>query len=180
MDEVRRLARDLSPTMVRDLGLSSALKRLIEEFTRHYDIQTDIHLIEDLKELFPRETQINIYRIFQESLTNIGKYAQASQLTIAMQREDGQVVFTVADNGKGFKLEEVLGRDPTPAALGLMAMEERARMMGGTLEIKSEEGKGTRIAFRIPTERQARPAQIPEEPVFDSEPRTSFPYRLWT
>ena len=53
VDEVRRLARDLSPTMVRDLGLSSALKRLIEEFTRHYDIQADIDQMEGLDELFP-------------------------------------------------------------------------------------------------------------------------------
>ncbi len=75
VDEVRRLARDLSPTMVRDLGLATALKRLIENFSQHYDLQTDILLMAGLDELFPRETQTNIYRIFQESLTNIGKYA---------------------------------------------------------------------------------------------------------
>ncbi len=150
VDEIRRLARDLSPTMVRDLGLSSALKRLIEEFSRLYDIQADIHQIEGLDELFPREAQINIYRIFQESLTNIGKYAQASRLTIAMQREDGQVAFMVADNGKGFTVAEVLGRDHSCRGLGLMAMEERVRMMGGSLEITSEAGQGTRIAFIIP------------------------------
>ena len=173
VDEVRRLARDLSPTMVRDLGLSLALKRIIEEFSRHYDIQTDMHQIEDLKGLFPRETQIGIYRIFQESLTNIGKHAQASQLTIAMQREDGQVVFTVADNGKGFNLDEVMGRDPTTRGLGLMAMQERAHIMGGTLEIKSEEGQGTRITFRIPTSGKLTGAN-PEEPVFDSRPALPF------
>ena len=84
VDEIRRLARDLSPTMVRDLGLSSALKRLIEEFSRHYDIQADIDQMEGMDELFPRETQINIYRTFQECLTNIGKYAQASRLSVAI------------------------------------------------------------------------------------------------
>ena len=109
VDEVRRLARDLSPTMVRDLGLSSALKRLIEEFSRHYDVQADIDQMEGLDELFPRETQINIYRIFQECLTNIGKYAQASRLTVAIKREDSQVAFMVADNGRGFNVNEVLG-----------------------------------------------------------------------
>ena len=61
----------------------------------------------------------------------------------------------VADNGRGFNLDEVLGRDPANRGLGLMAMKERARMMGGTLEIKSEEGKGTRITFRIPSQRAA-------------------------
>ena len=135
--------------MVRDLGLSSALKRLIEEFSRHYDIQADIGQMEDLDELFPRETQINIYRTFQECLTNIGKYAQASRLTVAITREDSQVAFMVADNGRGFNVNEVLG-DPTRRGLGLMAMQERGRMMGGSLEIRSEEGKGTRIALIIP------------------------------
>jgi two-component system sensor histidine kinase UhpB len=150
VDEIRQLARDLSPTMVRDLGLSSALKRLIEEFSRHYDIQADIHQMEGMDGLFPRQTQINIYRIFQECLTNIGKYAQASRLTVAIKREDNQVSFMVADNGRGFTVDEVLGRDPSCRGLGLMAMKERAHMMGGSLEIRSQEGKGTRIAFIIP------------------------------
>ena len=149
VDEVRRLARDLSPAIVRDLGLSSALKRLIEEFSRHYDIQADIDQMEGIDELFPRETQINIYRTFQECLTNIGKYAQASRLSVAIKQENSHVAFMVADNGRGFKVNEVLG-DPNRRGLGLMAMQERGRMMGGSLEIRSEEGKGTRIALIIP------------------------------
>jgi two-component system, NarL family, sensor histidine kinase UhpB len=149
VDDIRRLARDLSPAMVSDLGLSSALKRLIEEFSRHYDIQADIDQMAGMDELFPTETQINIYRTFQECLTNIGKYAQASRLSVAIRRENGQVSFMVADNGRGFKVNEVLG-DPTRHGLGLMAMKERARMMGGSLEIRSEEGTGTRIALIIP------------------------------
>jgi two-component system sensor histidine kinase UhpB len=149
VDEIRRLARDLSPTMVRDLGLSSALKRLIEEFSRHYDIQVDSDQMGGMDELFPRETQINIYRTFQECLTNIGKYAQATRLSVAISREDSQVSFMVADNGIGFKVNEVLG-DPSRHGLGLIAMKERARMMGGSLEIRSEEGTGTRITLIIP------------------------------
>ncbi|MGB8992760.1 MAG: PAS domain S-box protein [Desulfobaccales bacterium] len=150
VEEIRRLARDLSPTMVKDLGLSSALRRLIEEFTRHYHITADIDQMPGIDKLFPRQEQINIYRIFQECLTNIGKYAQASRLSIAMKREDGQVTFVVADNGKGFTVEEVLGRDQTQRGMGLMAMKERARMMGGTLEIWSQAGEGTRVALLIP------------------------------
>ena len=73
--------------------------------------------MEGMDELFPREAQINIYRIFQECLTNIGKYAQASRLTIAIKREDSQVAFMVADNGRGFKVDEVLGAIQPVAAL---------------------------------------------------------------
>jgi PAS domain S-box-containing protein len=150
VEEVRRLARDLSPTMVKDLGLSSALRRLVKEFSRHYGIKAAIDMAEGLDEFFPRETQIGIYRIFQESLTNIGKYAQASKLRIDIKREDSQVSILVADNGRGFNVDEVLGPDPTRRGLGLMAMEERARMIGGTLKIRSQEGEGTRIALNIP------------------------------
>jgi two-component system, NarL family, sensor histidine kinase NreB len=125
------------------------LKRLIEEFSRHHGIQADIGPMDGLDELFPRETQINIYRTFQECLTNIGKYAQASRLTVEITRDDNQVSFTLADNGRGFKVNEVLS-DPTRRGLGLMAMKERGRMMGGSLEIRSEEGQGTRIVLIIP------------------------------
>jgi signal transduction histidine kinase len=125
------------------------LKRLIEEFSRHHGIQADNGWMDGLDELFPRETQINIYRTFQECLTNIGKYAQASRLTVEITRDDNQVSFTLADNGRGFKVNEVLS-DPTRRGLGLMAMKERGRMMGGSLEIRSEEGQGTRIVLIIP------------------------------
>jgi signal transduction histidine kinase len=148
--EVRRLARDLSPTMVRDLGLASALKRLIEDFSLHYGIQAEIDMIDGLDRLFSREAQINIYRIFQESLTNIGKYADASQLSVAIRRTDGCVSCQIADNGRGFRLEEVWGRGPSRRGLGLMSMEERARMLGGTLKIKSREGQGTQLVLMIP------------------------------
>jgi signal transduction histidine kinase len=150
VDEVRRLARDLSPVMVKDLGLSMALNRLIRDFSRYYSVQADFDQIDGLDRLLSREAQINIYRIFQESLTNIGKYAQASNLKIVIKSEAGHVSFLIADNGRGFKLEEVWGRDPARRGLGLMAMEERARMLGGVLEIKSQEGQGTQLTLTIP------------------------------
>jgi signal transduction histidine kinase len=136
--------------MVRDLGLSMALNRLIRDFSRYYSVQADFDQIDGLDRLLSREAQINIYRIFQESLTNIGKYAQASNLKIVMKSEAGHVSFLIADNGRGFKLEEVWGRDPARRGLGLMAMEERARMLGGVLEIKSQEGQGTQLTLTIP------------------------------
>ena len=125
------------------------MQRLIEEFSRHYDLQADIGRVEGTDELFPRETQINLYRTFQECLTDIGKYTQASRLTVAIKGEDSHISFMVANNGRGFQVNEVLG-DPTRRGLGLMAMQERAHMMGGSLEIRSEEGQGTRITLMIP------------------------------
>ncbi|MCL4502722.1 MAG: cyclic nucleotide-binding domain-containing protein [Deltaproteobacteria bacterium] len=150
VEDVRRLSRDLSPTIIEDLGLSIALQHLIKEFAQQHDLQTDIDLMPNLDGLLPREAQVNIYRIFQESLTNIGKYAQASNLTVAVTRNGGMVSFLLADNGKGFHLAEVAGRPLADRGMGLRTMDERVRMMGGILEMKSQPGRGTEILFSIP------------------------------
>ena len=71
-------------------------------------------------------------------------------MRVAIRQEDGGISFQIADNGKGFKVEEVWGRDPARRGLGLMAMEERARMLGSTLEIESAEGRGTKLTLMIP------------------------------
>ena len=126
VENVRRLSRDLSPTIIEDLGLSIALQHLINGFTQRHDLQTNIELMPNLDGLFPREAQVNIYRIFQESLTNIGKYAQASNLTVAVTRNGGIVSFLLEDNGKGFQLEEILGRPPAGRGMGLGTMDERS------------------------------------------------------
>jgi signal transduction histidine kinase len=136
--------------MLEDLGLSTALRQLIEEFAHRHNLQVDIDLLPDLNGLFRREAQINIYRIFQESLTNIGKYAKASSLTVVITSINGQVSFLLADNGQGFEVEKVLHRKSTSRGLGLAAIEERVRMLGGSLEILSKRGVGTKIAFKIP------------------------------
>jgi PAS domain S-box-containing protein len=154
VDNVRRLSRDLSPGILEDLGLSTALQRLIEEFSKHHDITEDIEEVDLIDDLFPVDAQLNIYRIFQESLTNIGKYADASQLTIKISREDDHVFFMIADNGCGFKPAEVLASDIIGRGLGLTAMEERVRMLGGGLEIWSQPGAGTKISFKVPISKQ--------------------------
>lgn len=150
IENVRRLSKDLSPAFLEDLGLAEALRHLVEEFVRRYQLQADIDLLPGLGGLFHREAQINIYRIFQESLTNIGKHAQASTLTVVIDSEDDRVSFLIADNGRGFDLENVLSRDLTRRGLGLATMKERVRMLGGSLEIKSREDQGTEISFSVP------------------------------
>jgi PAS domain S-box-containing protein len=146
VDNVRRLSRDLSPMILEDLGLSAALQRLIQDFSKHYRIEywADESRIDDL---FPSEVQVAIYRIFQECLTNIGKHSGARRLTVSINKAADRVSFLIQDNGKGF--------DPTQRrhqaqGLGLAAMEERVRMAGGVLSVWSQEGAGTKISFDIP------------------------------
>jgi two-component system CheB/CheR fusion protein len=146
---VRYLSRNMRPPVL-DLGLPKALKILFEEFSKYHGLELTMDL-DDIKDLFSWETQILIYRIFQESLTNVAKHARATELAVSIKRRDGTVFFQLEDNGSGFDLQQVLERNDSSRGIGLAAMDERVRMLGGTLNISSEKGKGTKISFAIPT-----------------------------
>ncbi|MCL4502024.1 MAG: ATP-binding protein, partial [Deltaproteobacteria bacterium] len=112
----------------------------------------------DLDGLFAPEAQLNIYRIFQESLTNIGKYAQAGNLILAVSKQDNRIFFKMSDDGQGFDVEQVMARETTRRGLGLAAMEERGRMLGGKLSIKSQPGQGTEIILSVPIGKERKAA----------------------
>jgi PAS domain S-box-containing protein len=152
IENLRRLSLDLSPTILEELGLSSALRFLLEEVKKYAAIENYTIDTAEIDDLFPHPTQINIYRIFQESLTNIVKHAQARQVSVAIQKHDDYVSFSIADDGRGFDVQQVIGREPSRRGLGLAAMQERVRIAGGTLDIWSQIGFGTRITFTIPTQ----------------------------
>ena len=149
IENVRRLSRDLSPSILEDLGLTAALKWLLEDFAKHSNIKVDIDM-PTLDNRFSDDAQIAIYRIFQEAFTNIIKHAQAKTVSIVVKKEGGRVHFWVQDDGRGFDISQVEARYPSDRSLGLIAMDERARMLGGKLELNGQKGKGTRIRFSIP------------------------------
>ena len=148
-ENVRRLSRDLSPSILEDLGLSAAIRWLVGASAKFHKIESSLDMIE-IEELFSRESQIIVYRIIQECLTNIAKHANATRLSIIIRRQDGGFFLRVEDNGKGFDVEEALGRDPSKKGMGLAAMYERTRMLEGSLDIWSKEGAGTRITITAP------------------------------
>ncbi len=151
IESVRRLSRDLSPAILEDLGLSVAIRSMVEDFTTHSGIKVSLDM-EDVDDLFPLERQILIYRIIQESLTNIGKHSGSRQVSLAMERGENEVTLVVEDYGKGFELKEVAARYSIHRGLGLAAIAERVRMLEGYLEICSSKGKGTRLIVTIPGE----------------------------
>ncbi len=152
IENVRRLSWDLCPSCLEDLGLSSSLGYLVEEICRNHQMKSAV-VMDEIDHLFSLETQINIYRIFQESLTNIVKHAKASLISVNVQKKEGGVSFRIQDNGRGFNLKQAMSGKVAKKNLGLTAMSERARMAQGTLHISSRKGQGTTITFVIPTDK---------------------------
>jgi signal transduction histidine kinase len=144
IDKVRQLSRDLSPpTIMEELGFANALKYLIRQYSKHNDINQIQIDMEEIDNLFSKPAQINIYRIFQEALINVGRHAHATHLHIDIRNQGNKVSFMVRDNGKGFDP----GRKP---GIGLSAMTERVKILGGEIDIQSQKGVGTSITFDIP------------------------------
>jgi PAS domain S-box-containing protein len=151
IENVRRLSRDLSPSILEDLGLTSALQWLTENFDKQYSLMTSSD-IDNIDDLFPKEAQTNLYRISQEALTNIGKHAEAKHVSYAVKENEGSVTLSIEDDGKGFDVNRVRSVHSLEKGLGLDAMEERAHMLGASLDIKSQVGEGTKITLTIPLE----------------------------
>ena len=149
IENVRRLSRDLRPSMLEDLGLSAALGWLIKNFQKQYAIQTSVEM-DNIDGLFAQQDQTNIYRIFQEALTNIGKHAQADHVRFEVNKEDTSALFLISDDGKGFDVNEVVAGVLADKGMGLAAMQERARMLEAHLDINSQAQKGTTLMLRIP------------------------------
>ncbi len=147
-EEVRRLYRDLSHGDLEDLGLTTALRNMVEDFQELYE---DIDWYVDLAgvdNLFSLPIQTMIYRIVQEALTNIGKHAYPNHVKIKVTKDDQQAVFVIDDDGRGFSMDDVLEGDKR--GMGLAAMAQRVSLAGGDFDLWSRENQGVRIIFSIP------------------------------
>lgn len=153
IEKVRRLSWDFSPRSLEKSGLSATIQNLLEEFGEHYDILWSPEDLQGIDDLFSPLTQVSIYRIFQESLTNIGRHAEASQISVSLDKQEDHISFTVADNGKGFEVNEC-NRQKPGKCIGLASMQERAQLAGGSLEIRSQPGTGTKIIFNMPIDKE--------------------------
>jgi two-component system, NarL family, sensor histidine kinase DegS len=150
VEEVRRLYHDLSPGDLEDLGLTTALGNMVEDFQELYaDIDWKVDLT-DIDGLFPLPIQTMIYRIVQEALTNIGKHAYPKNVNVKVTRENQQAVFVIDDDGCGFSMEEVLDGDTGKKGMGLAAMAQRVSLTGGSFDLWSRKNQGARIIFTIP------------------------------
>ncbi len=150
LNEARRSVWNLRTQSVEEVNLPEALNQEIMKFNKSSDIRAH-YTVEGEKRELPGEISTGMLRICQESLANIRKHSQATEVNITLSFERGLVKVTVQDNGKGFN-PVVLGRkrEGKSSGFGLISMQERTRNLGGTFEIQSEEGQGTLITVSIP------------------------------
>ena len=147
IDDIRKLIFDLRPSILDDFGLYSALKSYLDGYSRRSDIKVTIKGKEE-KERFPLKVEENLYRIIQESLNNVVKHANATEVGISLYKKHSAVILSVKDNGVGFDPLK-LSSSAHPGT-GISGMRERANLLGGSFEVISKPGKGTRINVKIP------------------------------
>jgi len=157
-DDVRRMAYQFHPSILDDLGLSAAIKYLADEFSVNTGIKTVV-VQEEIEAPLPQEIASCLYRITQESLSNVTKHAQASRVELELTCDGQEVILSVHDSGVGFDLELIRTHH---LGLGLVNMRERVRSVHGRLEIQAQPGRGTHIIVQIPLpgahdEHSARP-----------------------
>ncbi|RZI42377.1 response regulator [Herbaspirillum sp. HC18] len=151
VDAIRRISEDLRPGMLDDLGLAAAIEHHVSKFAEQTGIACDLSMNRDHFDL-DGQVATTLFRMLQESLTNVARHAGASQVTVRLQELENEMLLIVKDNGRGLP-EPAAGRKKT---YGLLGMHERAKLLGGTLDISSSPGGGTRIEASIPLRRASQ------------------------
>jgi PAS domain S-box-containing protein len=145
INTVRRIASELRPIGLDDLGLIAAIEMQARQFQERTGISIQCTCALEKVEL-SRDKSTTAFRIFQEALTNILRHAEATRVNIQIKEEDGEFILTISDNGRGITDDEKSGQ----RTLGLLGMRERAHLVGGKIDINGLAGKGTVVTVRIP------------------------------
>jgi signal transduction histidine kinase len=149
---VRRIAADLRPVVLDSLGLCAAIEWVAADFQKRTEIRCKAS-VPGQGLAMDRDRSTALFRILQESLTNVARHAQATKVEIHLWREAGEVILTVRDNGHGVPLSDL----KDPHSIGLLGMRERASMLGGRCAIKAQAGGGTTVEVRLPIALTANP-----------------------
>jgi len=150
MQGVRRLTQDLRPATLDNLGLVPALEWLAAEVARYSGVETRVEVIGQKRRL-PPETELVIFRVTQEALRNVVKHARASQAVIKLEFGEDKTQVSITDNGTGFDPPMVINDLPRQGKLGLAGMQERMRLVGGSLKIDSRCPGGTIVSIELPS-----------------------------
>ena len=150
VQSVHRFCQALRPSVLDDLGLIPALRSLVTGLQESEGIDTDLKVLGGERRFSP-EVESLLFRIVQEALNNIRRHAQASEAQVVMEFAEDRTKVTISDNGRGFELLGRVDDLPRSGKLGLAGIQERVRLLGGTIEVQSTLGKGTTLIVEIPS-----------------------------
>jgi len=149
LTETRRLILGLRPTVLDDMGLVPAIRWYAESCLG--DKGVEVRVEEDgPRERLPTHLDVALFRIVQEALTNVAKHAQASHVDVRLAHDQRNITVTVTDDGRGFDVPQALGQVGPTQSVGLLGMQERVRLLGGRLDIRSHDGGGTIVRVEVP------------------------------
>lgn len=149
LKDVRRFSQDLRPSVLDDLGLVPALEWLATDIEKQGGVTTEFSITGNQRRLQP-ESELAIFRIAQEALSNVRKHSQASTVEMTVDFSDDAVTLIITDNGQGFYVPQRTSDLVLYEKLGIIGMRERARLVGGTLIVQSDIGAGTTVTLRVP------------------------------
>ncbi len=149
IENVRHLSKNLSPVIIDDLGLDSAIDHLVQRFSEVFGITCTIHG-QPLGALVPADSHVLVYRLLQGALGNSGKHSNAENVELTFQVDPNSISLIVQDDGKGFSKEDVANIPADKRGIGMTVMAERVKMLGGTMGIETAPGEGTRVVFTFP------------------------------
>ena len=144
--DVDHLVWELRPTALDDLGLRAALANYVKDWSKRVDISAELHCVGLLDERLPTDLETTLYRIAQEALTNVARHSRAQHVEVILERRADHVLLIVEDDGVGF---DQGSRAATADGFGLLGMQERAALVGATIQIESGVGKGTTVLLRM-------------------------------
>jgi two-component system, NarL family, sensor histidine kinase DegS len=149
IQSLRHISQDLRPAALDRLGLLPALGHLASEMTKRSGITTVVN-VEGVERRLTEETELTLFRITQEALTNVWKHSSATNARITLEFGENGLKMTIRDDGKGFLTTEMRNSLAKEGKLGLVGMQERAKLINGLLFLQSEPGKGTCISIEVP------------------------------
>ena len=149
MEGVRRLTQDLRPPTLDRLGLLPALEWLASDVGKHSGIIVEVKMHGAARRL-PAEAELLLFRIAQEALRNVWRHSQATSAEVIVEFGEGKTRITIKDNGKGFNLPQTMGDLARDGKLGLAGIQERAQLLGGSVKVESEPGRGTTVTIEAP------------------------------
>ncbi len=146
---VRRFSHDLRPSLLEDFGLLVALQWITDNLTNRYMLSSSVEVVGTPRRLSPH-TELVLFRIAQEALNNVRKHSKATKAQVRLEFSPEKVTLSITDNGQGFAMPQAIGDFVRLGRLGILGMQERARLINGTFSVQSEVGKGTTVTVEVP------------------------------